>query len=345
MKFSNGLAIRRMMFGERLAKARTDSKLSQEQLAEAVGTTARSIRRWERNTTIPQLYYLERLCQVLQTTPDVLFGSSTEELQETVSPPSFWHVPYTRNPYFTGRAYHLYQLHARYHIASPRAQIVTGPGVIGKTQVAIEYIFRFSHQYQSVFWINGGTLEELTSNYLALADLLQLSCESTSNRAFVREAVIRWFQTHDDWLLVFDNVKDLEMLQTMLPDPRSGHVLITTPSQIIGTLGVHMNLDAMDQAEGALFLLRRAKLLSLDDPLNAAPVSLQGKAEAIVNLLEGFPLALDQAGAYIEETGCSLAEYLERYNERRQVLLNQRGVISNHHPESVALTFSLAFQR
>ncbi len=49
-----------------------------------------------------------------------------------------------------------------------------------------------------------------------------------------------------------------------------------------------------------------------------------------------MPLALDQAGAYIEETGCGLAEYLDLYRTHRQSLLERRGKTSIDHPESVA---------
>ncbi|HEU5227302.1 MAG TPA: helix-turn-helix transcriptional regulator [Ktedonobacteraceae bacterium] len=57
-------------FGERLVRARTDLKFSQKALAEIVGTTARSISRWEHNQAIPQPYYLERICKALQISPE-----------------------------------------------------------------------------------------------------------------------------------------------------------------------------------------------------------------------------------------------------------------------------------
>lgn len=44
-------------------------------------------------------------------------------------------------------------------------------------------------------------------------------------------------------------------------------------------------------------------------------------AEAIAIELDFLPLALDQAGAYLEEVGCSLATYLELYRTHRAELL------------------------
>ena len=59
--------------------------------------------------------------------------------------------------------------------------------------------------------------------------------------------------------------------------------------------------------------------------------------------LGGLPLALDQAGAYIEETQCSLADYLQFYRTQRADLLKARGGLVLDHPEPVATTWSLSF--
>jgi hypothetical protein len=52
------------------------------------------------------------------------------------------------------------------------------------------------------------------------------------------------------------------------------------------------------------------------------------QAEGIVRHLDGLPLALDQAGAYIEETGCGLSGYLELYRSHAPELLRRRGMLA-----------------
>src|SRR5947209_1793339 len=94
----------------------------------------------------------------------------------------------------------------------------------------------------------------------------------------------------------------------------------------------------MTPEEGDLFLLRRANILEPDE-------SQRAQALAISELLSGLPLALDLAGAYIEETGCNLADYVHLYNAQREALLRERGGFSLDHPESVATTWSLSFQK
>src|SRR5216684_1385363 len=69
------------------------------------------------------------------------------------------------------------------------------------------------------------------------------------------------------------------------------------------------------------------------------------EAGNLVVALDHFPLALEQAGAYIDETKCSFSTYLHLYQDHRQALLARRGIQSSQYPDSVATTWSLSFQR
>jgi len=68
-------------------------------------------------------------------------------------------------------------------------------------------------------------------------------------------------------------------------------------------------------------------------------------AVAIVRELGGLPLALDQAGAYIEESSYHLEGYLKLYRRQRAALLKRRGGFATDHPAPVATTWSLSFER
>jgi transcriptional regulator with XRE-family HTH domain len=86
--------------GQRLREARQRIGWSQERLAEAVGATSISIRRWERGQVLPHPHYRERLSQALGVPIEVLFDLSctAEEPSKLVA-----NLPYLRNRYFTGR--------------------------------------------------------------------------------------------------------------------------------------------------------------------------------------------------------------------------------------------------
>ncbi len=57
---------------ERLRRARSLQAWSQAELAEQVGTSFEMVSRWERGVTAPSAYYRERLCAVLDLTPEEL---------------------------------------------------------------------------------------------------------------------------------------------------------------------------------------------------------------------------------------------------------------------------------
>jgi len=96
---------------------------------------------------------------------------------------------------------------------------------------------------------------------------------------------------------------------------------------------------------GALFLLRRASIIVPDARLEQASLADRETALEIVQELGGLPLALDQAGAYIEECSCSLHEYLLLYRKQRNTLLKRRGGLVFDHPEPVATAWALSFEQ
>jgi tetratricopeptide (TPR) repeat protein len=61
--------------------------------------------------------------------------------------------------------------------------------------------------------------------------------------------------------------------------------------------------------------------------------------------MDGLPLALEQAGAYIEETACGLQGYLRLYQAQGVQLLKEHGEFVPDHPEPVATTWSLSFDK
>ena len=116
------------------------------------------------------------------------------------------------------------------------------------------------------------------------------------------QAVKNWLEEHTHWLLILDNADDLELACSFLPTKAQGHVLLTTRCQIVGNLAVLVQVEAMSPEEGLLFLLLRCSVRSPRTELESLPLDLRREASALVELLGGHPLALDQAGAYLEET-------------------------------------------
>ena len=260
-----------------------------------------------------------------------------------------WNVPYQRNRYFTGREYLLKQLHNDLtrgrSAALTQTQAINGLGGIGKTQIAVEYAHRHRHEYHYILWANATTRETLVADFIAIASLLQLPEQNESEQSKIINAVKCWLNEHDGWLLILDNADDLNMAYTLLPTGNRGHILLTTREQAMGKLANSIEVQEMNKEEGTLMLLRRAKVLAYSAPLNKSTEQERVQAETIVSEMGGLPLALDQAGAYIEENKCTLAAYLDAYKRRQADMLRQRGRHSDDHPDPVATTWSLNFEQ
>lgn len=216
---------------------------------------------------------------------------------------------------------------------------------MGKTQTALEYAYRHKQDYQQVFWVKAGTQELLISDFVVMASLLKLPVKDDKDQSLVVAAVKQWLRANEGWLLILDNANSLEIIENFLPRGLSGHVLITSRETAAGATLWGRELKEMTEEEGTLFLLRRAGLIEPDEQLEAASATERAEAQNIVTLLGGLPLALVQAGAYIQKTRCGLAGYLERYKLRRTDLLSERGGLTAEHDEPVAATWLLSFER
>ena len=350
----------------RLKQEREQRGWTQSEVAERIGSTRINVGRWENGITVPSPYYRQKLGE--------LFGKSIAELGlisknegergreeeiHTITNPDphissspvqpIWSVPYRRNPFFTGREeilVHLYTvLRSSRTAALTQPQAISGLGGIGKTQIALEYAYRYYDYYQAIFWVNASTREVLNADFASLATVLDLPEKHEQDQDTVIRAVKRWLANHTQWLLILDNVDTPEMIVDFLPAHIKGDVLITTRQQALGTVAQSIEVEKMGQDESMMFLLHRINALALDASLDRAIDENKAQAIKIIAELDGLPLALDQAGAYIEETRCGLSQYHDLYATRRKELLLRRGRFPINHPDSVATTWSLSFQK
>lgn len=261
----------------------------------------------------------------------------------------FWHVPYPRNAFFTGREDLLAHLHRALQVENAVAlahpQGISGLGGVGKTQTALEYAYRYREEYTVVFWVHADSRQTLISSFIELAYLLELPERSEQNQSIIVDSVLRWLRLHAGWLLIFDNMDDLALAEPFLPKAGRGHLLFTTRARALGRVAERLEVQTMEPEIGALFLLRRANILPLQATLDKATSNDYSTAHLISQELDGLPLAIDQAGAYVKETLCTLADYLQLYQKRHLDLLQTRGAQDTSYPASVATTWSLSFEK
>ena len=332
-----------------LRTARDARGWTQKQLADAIETTSVNVSRWENGSNSPSPYFRQRLCEVYGKTPAELglLSSSTTPGEK------LWNVPNSPNPFFTGREdlleLLLERLSARHSavLTQPQPQALYGLGGIGKTQTATEFIYRNTDYYTNVFWLKAADRETLVADFVALAQLLELPDPPKDEHYETRiiTAVKRWLSENDDWLLVLDNADDLPMVQKFLPTKRKGYILFTTRAQASGQIAANIEVKKLALAEGTLLLLRASKRVDGKATLEQAKPEDRTVAEQIAREMDGLPLALVQAAAFIDEAGCSLADYLDLYARHRIELLARSGNLMLDYEETVMTTWSLSFQK
>lgn len=348
---------------QRLIAERMQHDWSQRQVAEQIGTTSLNVCRWERGLTSPSPHFRHKLCLLFKKNANEL-GLHVENIDasgEKVTYPlshqttddfefkalsNIWGIPYQRNQFFTGRKQFLTHLHNVLQTEKPTiiTQAISGLTGVGKTETAIEYAHRYSDDYQAILWARAESRNTLISDFVNIASYLQLPEKNERDQYRVAQAVKYWLDMHSRWLLILDEVKDVEFLKQLLPTRGKGCILLTTQMQSTGTFANHINLEPMDIEEGTTFLLRRARYLRYESPLVQVPEAYLTPAQEICRLVNGLPLALDQAGSYIEETSCTLLDYLNLYRQHPTRLLSLRGGTNVNHPDSIFISVMLLFK-
>jgi hypothetical protein len=215
------------------------------------------------------------------------------------SRPAVWQAP-PRNPRFVGRDRQLDELHDA--LAVHRQVTVRAAGLgMGRRQLAVEYVHRFRADYDLVWWVPAITRSLAATALARLARHLELPTAG-GNDAAARHALsaLEAGKPYGRWLLVYDNATTPDALTEFLPSG-PGRLLLTVRDTQWEELGHQLILEQLLPRESVELLLGRVPSLG--------PVLADSLATALGDVP---PLALDQAGAWLAETGAAdpVEEYL-----------------------------------
>jgi len=259
--------------------------------------------------------------------------------------PRHFEVPLEENPYFTGRAQALAELHLalpeRRVVAVTQRQALSGLGGVGKTQLALAYTYRYRTDYEAVFWLDASTEETLRSGFAAQASKLGLLGTEPSKSIAESSALFKgWLQKNQRWLLVLDNADEPAPLKSFLPSNAHGHILLTSRAHNLQPLGIvrPIEVQSFTNAEAVEFLLART---DRSDP----SAGERWAAAELAKQLGELPLALEQAAAFIVEQRMPIADYLVSYEKQRLHLLERSEPQLGDYPLTVATTWLVNFEQ
>jgi hypothetical protein len=249
-----------------------------------------------------------------------------------MSIPQVWNAP-ARNASFTGRndvldALRDQLLGSSQAVVLPRA--LYGYGGVGKTQVALEYAHRYMAEYDIVWWVSAEQPELVNPAFAELASRLELPIgDNIIGAAQTAREALRLGRPYARWLLIFDNADDPADIKQYFP-AGPGHILLTSRNPRWTAVAQPLEIDVFARAESLDHLRRRVPSLTDEE------------ADHVAEALGDLPLAVEQAGAWLAESGTSAPDYLRQLaDESSQLPANQ----PDDYPTPVAVTWRLTFDR
>jgi tetratricopeptide (TPR) repeat protein len=224
-----------------------------------------------------------------------------------------------------------------------------------KTTIAVEFCYRRkkAHPQEDIFWLHGNTEQTFKTSYLELGRKAGLpGADDEEGRL---DSVKTWLErtSSREWLLVIDNLDDIDLrVNKYIPVGRGTILFTTRDKRLIGhegylspnegveiavmsdqeaseTFRTLLGLDARvqphpdsDREASATF----ENLQELGASVQTYPDGVVSEARQLLVHFDNLPLAIAQAAAYIRETGMTLLEYLKIFKEcerNQQRLLNE----------------------
>ncbi|GGQ61375.1 FxSxx-COOH system tetratricopeptide repeat protein [Couchioplanes azureus] len=173
-----------------------------------------------------------------------------------------------------------------------QAGAVHGLGGIGKSELANHYARANLTRYSLVWWITADSTEKLSLGLAALTRRLH----PVATLADAQTWALGWLQAHTGWLLVLDNVEDVNDIADLLGVVGgNGHILVTTRRDLGAARWATLGLTPF-----RLGVLARAASVDLLTRLTGRSGDREG-ADRLAAELGDLPLALEQAAAYVSQ--------------------------------------------
>ncbi|MEM7800534.1 MAG: tetratricopeptide repeat protein, partial [Chloroflexota bacterium] len=255
-------------------------------------------------------------------------------------------LPFRRNGSFTGREPALIDLAKHLlpwpeHAERENVMAITGLGGLGKTQLAIEFAFRYGRFFPGgVFWISFAESNSIRDEIALTGSERGMGLFRETDQLSLNDQiglVQRAWQDPIPRLLIFDNCESEGLLSNWLPVTGGCRVLVTSrrANWDIGLKIKTLPLLALSRNESASLLTNLVERLTVQD------------AEAIAAAVGDLPLAIHLVGSFLARyRSISSGTYLDQLNQTgllQHPSLQGRGVqfSPTGHELNIARTFAI----
>ncbi|KAK6526371.1 hypothetical protein TWF694_004968 [Orbilia ellipsospora] len=263
-------------------------------------------------------------------------------------------LPFPRNSSFMGRESELSTIDKSFEKCfsespssdSPVICALTGTGGMGKTQIALEFAYRYREMRRltSIFWVSAATEETIRASWVKIMQqIVQAQARVSWPRSnpdykavsiavgipglvdsngninvsgdgvgIIQSALFNWLKLPGNrkWLLIFDNADNLEdfAINEYFPNHGGGGILVTSRRQNFSFCAEMVLLDGLDIDNSVALLFRLAQIRNPTEEEKSSAIT-------IVRKLGFMPLAITHAGCFIHQTNIHVQQFLKYYEE------------------------------
>ncbi|MBY8340144.1 FxSxx-COOH system tetratricopeptide repeat protein [Streptomyces spinosirectus] len=246
-------------------------------------------------------------------------------------PPRIWGNVPQRNRNFTGRETLLERLQERLRsgVAAVLPEALHGMGGVGKSQIAIEYVYRHSREYRLIWWVPSEQESQIVQSLIELGEQMGLQVGSEMSAVPAVLDALRRGEPYSDWLLVFDNAENPKEVRKYFPSDGPGRIVVTSRNSQWSTDVSSLEVDVFAREESVALLRRRSQ--------NLPDEAVDHLAAALGDL----PLAVEQAAVWLAETGMPVQQYLEVYERNFTEIMRSDPPGDYNRPVAAAWNVSL----
>jgi hypothetical protein len=174
-----------------------------------------------------------------------------------------------------------------------------GLGGLGKTQLAVEYAYKFDKEYPNgIIWLNAD--QDIDAQLTELAEKARWVAPESEHK-YKLEIALQRIRSYSDCLIIFDNLEDPQAIENYLPETQADpHILVTSRAAQPGFTPI--DLDPLNETLSLELLIQEAGREPTGDDEKEA-------AQKIADALGGLPLALELAGAFLQYRKVTWQQY------------------------------------
>ncbi|KAI0805273.1 P-loop containing nucleoside triphosphate hydrolase protein [Xylaria sp. FL0064] len=223
-----------------------------------------------------------------------------------------------------------------------RSVLIHGLGGVGKTQTALNYAHTNAAKYDAIFWVRSETTLSINHNTSNIARSLKLpgSTREDANDEQNFLAFHTWLQTQASrksgrkWLMIFDNVENIEESFSKYIPTTGGSVIITSryPDTVLPT-SLEISIKPFSN-EDSIKVLR--------DLMKYAPSQIRSQEDenalkALADKVDGLPLGLRVVAGLMNinsRKNMTVSKFLNIYNKGADKLMRTSGRIAEYESDS-----------